>query len=309
MAETLLTRKVIMQAKVETVKGTAETTGMLDVYCLGEPDIKPTGPFDGRKGGGIYLGHTEAGVIGEKSGSLSCTVELRGDGASGMDTGLAELLQACVLAETGAVYQVTSNNTNHKTVTLFVFRDGKKEVLSGAMGTVTLEGETGKTIKCNFEFKGIYSTPSDVALPAFAPGATLPPIMANGTFTIAAVAKLVSKFSLAMNNDVQLRWDANAASGIYHAHIIDFDPVFTCDIESDKVANYDVYGAWLAGTLAALSIVVGSGAGEQITIAAPKLQYREIPHADREGTQVNEITAQCNHDSGDDSVSITVAAV
>lgn len=309
MAEGLLTRKVIMQVKVETVKGTAETTGMLDVYCLGEPDIKPTGPFDGRKGGGIYLGHTESGIIGEKSGSLSCTVELRGDGSSGMDTGLAELLQASVLAVTSEVYQVTSNPANHKTCTIFVFRDGKKEVLYGAMGTVTLEGETGKTVKCNFEFKGIYAAPTDVALPAFAPGATLPPIMANGTFTIAAVAKLVSKFSLAMNNDVQMRWDVNATSGIYHAHIVDFDPVFTCDFESELVAGYDVYGAWVASTLAAFQLIIGSGAGGQITIDAPKLQYREIPHADREGTQVNDITAQCNHDSGDDSVAITVAGV
>lgn len=307
MAETLLTRKVIMQVLVEIVKGTAETTGLLDVYCLGEPDIKPTGPFDGRKGGGIYLGHTQAGVIGEKSGSLSCTVELRGNGSTGMDEGLAELLKASVLAATAQVYQVTSSPANHKTCTIFVFRDGKKEVLSGAMGTVTLEGETGKSIKCNFEFKGIYSTPIDEALPAFAPGSTLPPIMANGTFTITAVAKLVSKFSLAMNNDVQMRWDVNAVSGIYHAHIVDFDPVFTCDFESDLVATYDIYSAWAAGTLAALQIIVGTGAGEQITIDLPKLQYREIPHADREGTQVNDITAQCNHDSGDDSVKITVA--
>lgn len=307
MAEPLLSRKKIVQVKVEAEKGTAETTGLLDVLCF-EPDIKPTGPFEQRKAGGLYLGHQVVGIIGEKSGTFSCSVELRGNGTTGMDAGLAEMLQASILAMTSEVYQVASNPANHKSLTIHVYTDGKLEVLYGAMGDVTFEGETGKAIMCNFEFKGIYNTPTDVALPAFAPGTELPPIMANGTFSITAVRK-VSKFSLNMNNEVILRPDVNAASGIAHACIVDFDPVVTADLEAELVAAYDIYGAWLAGTEAAMSVVVGSGAGKQITFTLPKLQYRDIPHGDRDGLQINDITAQCNHDSGDDSVAIAVATV
>ena len=215
MAEPLLTRKRIIQVALETEKGTAETTGFIDAYCF-EPDMKSTGPFIQRKAGGIYLGNTVQGIVGEKSGTFSCGVELRGNGTTGMDPGLAILLQAAVLKKTAEVYQVASSPANHKTVTIHLYTDGKHEILYGAMGNVTFEGETGKAIMCNFDFKGIYATPADLALPAFSPGTELPPIMANGTFSIGS-AKLISKFSLNMNNEVIYRLDMNRPSGIYHA--------------------------------------------------------------------------------------------
>ena len=306
MAEPLLSRKKIVQVKIEVEKGTAETTGFTDVLCF-EPDVKSTAPFNQRTAGGLYLGHQVVGIIGEKSGTFSCSAELRGNGTDGMDAGLAVLLQACGLAVTAEVYQVTSNPANHKTITIHVFTDGKREVLSAAMGNVTFAGETGKAIMCNFEFTGIYGAPTDVALPAFTPGTELPPIMANGTFSITAARK-VSKFALNMNNNVILRLDVNAASGIHHACIVDIDPVVTADLEAELVAAYDIYGAYLAGTEAAMSVVVGSGAGKAITFTLPKIQHRDIPHGDRDGLQINDITAQCNHDSGDDSVAVACAA-
>ncbi len=112
-----------------------------------------------------------------------------------------------------------------------------------------------------------------------------------------------------MNNEVVMRHDINAASGIAHAAIVDFDPVVGTDLEAEKVADYDITGIWLAGTEAALSLVLGSGVGKQITFAVPKMQYREIPEGDRSGIQIYDITAQCNHESGDDAVSIAVQTV
>lgn len=307
MAEPLLSRKKVIQAKVETEKGTAETTGLVDVLVF-DPDIKPTGPFEQRKGPGKYLGNSEAGIIGERSGTFTCSVELRGDGTSAMDLGLSELLQGCGLKHTSGTYQVSSSPADHKTVTIWVFEDGVKKILSGAMGNITFEGETGKRLMCNFEFTGIYGTPTDEAIPAFAPSAEPPPILAAGTFTI-ATAKMISKLSLNMNNDVQLRKDINASSGFAHAVIVDIDPVLSFDLEAELVASNDIYGAWLAGTEAAVSLVLGSGAGKEITFTIPKLQYREIPEGDRDGLQIYDAVGQCNHSSGDDAVAIAVTAV
>ena len=112
-----------------------------------------------------------------------------------------------------------------------------------------------------------------------------------------------------MNNDVQLRKDINAASGFAHAVIVDFDPVLSFDLEAELVANNDIYGAWLAGTEAAVSLVLGTGAGKQITFTIPKLQYREIPEGDRDGLQIYDAVGQCNHSSGDDAVAIAVTTV
>jgi hypothetical protein len=308
MAEPLLSRKKVIQVEIESAKGTANAVPSVTDVLVFEPDMKPTAPFQQRKGPGKYLGNSEKGIIEEKSGSFTCSAEMRGNGTNAMDTGLAVLLQACGLKNTAETYQVTSVPANHKTITIWVFEDGVKKILHGAMGNVTFEGETGKRLMCNFEFTGIWNAPTDAAIPAFAPSAEPPPILATGTFSIGAARK-VSRFSLNMNNEVVLRHDINAASGIAHAVITDFDPVVGADLEADLVATYDINGIWLAGTEAAMSVVLGTGAGKCITFTIPKLQYREIPEGDRSGLQIYDITAQCNHSTVDDAVAIAVTTV
>ena len=305
-SEPLIKKKTVIQAKIEAVKGTAETTGLTDCLVF-DPDIKPTAPFIGRNGPGLYLGNANAGVIGERSGSLTFSAEVRGNGSTGMDAGLAVLLQGCGLKKTSEVYQVSSAMADHSTLTIFVFEDGKKKILHGAMGNVTFEGETGKRLMANFEFFGIWNAPTDVALPAFTPGTESPPILASGTFTVASNAKLISRLSLNMGNNVVMRPDINATSGIAHYCITDIDPVLGFDLEAELVATYDIYGAWLAGTEAAVSLVLGSGAGKEITFTIPALQYRELPEGEREGKLIYDATGQCNHSSGDDAVAISVA--
>lgn len=304
--EPLIKRKTVIQAKIETLKGTAETESFVDCLVY-DPDIKPTAPFIPRNGSGLYLGNMETGVIGERSGTLTFSAAVRGNGTDGMDTGLAVLLQGCGLKKTAEVYQVSSAMADHKTLTIWVFEDGLKKILHGAMGNVTFEGETGKRLMANFEFSGIWNTPTDVALPAFTPGTEPPPILATGTFTVVA-AKLISRLSLNMGNNVVMRPDINAASGIAHYCITDIDPVLGFDQEAALVATYDIYGIWLAGTEAAVSLVLGSGAGKEITFTMPKMQYREVPEGEREGKLIYDATGQCNHDSGDDAVAISVQA-
>jgi hypothetical protein len=49
------------------------------------------------------------------------------------------------------------------------------------------------------------------------------------------------------------------------------------------VAAHDFYGRWKAGTLGALSMVLGALAGNILTITAPKLQYTKHAEGDRDG--------------------------
>jgi len=300
----MLARKKVIQAKLETEKGTKETEGFTDIRIF-DPDIRPSSPFEPRRGSGKYLGNSVAGIVQERSGIFTCSTELRGNGTDAMDAGLSVLLQCCGLKNTAESYQVSSVVANHKTCTIQVFEDGKKKVLYGAMGNLTFEGDTGKRMMCNFEFTGIWDAPVDEELPAFSPGTEPPPILASGTFSIGAARK-VSRVSLNMGNEVVLRMDINAASGIAHAVIVDNDPVMSCDLEAELVAAYDINGIWLAGTEAAVSLVLGSGAGKQITFTIPKFQYREIPEGNRDGILTYDITGQCNHDSGDDAVKVAV---
>ena len=300
-----LRRKRVIKVALEDPRGTkvAGTQAIL-VFDL---EINPTAPFEERKGTGLYRGHTVTGVLGERTGTCSFKAELRGNGASGMETGLAILLQACGLAKTLEVFQVHSDHTNDKTISIDVWEDGRKKGLAGCSGNVTFEGEFGKRMFCNFEFSGIWQAPIDEALPAYAPLSTAPMLMQGGTFTLATEEIKISRLSLNMGSNPVPRADVAAAGGIAYFMVTDYDTVITIDPEADLVAGYDFYGIWLAGTEAAVSLILSDGT-DKVTFTIPKVQYREIREGDRDGIEIEEITGQCNHSSGDDSVAITAAA-
>lgn len=300
----LLTRKRVIKVTIETTKGTKVAgTSAIRVFDL---EINSTAPFEERKGSGLYLGNTEAGILGELSGSCSFKAELRGNGASGMDAAIAILLQACGFKKAVEVYTLSSTLSDHKTISIDVWEDGRKKGLAGASGIVTFEGEVGKRMMCNFEFFGRWVAPIDEALPAYVPGTETPLRLQAGTFTLATEAIKIAKYGLATGANVIMRGDVSAAGGIDHYMITDFDPVVSLDPEADLVAGHDYHGIWLAGTEAAVSLAIGGGALDTITIAQPKVQYRELRESDRNGIQIYDLTGQCNHDSGDDAVTITV---
>ncbi len=299
----LLTKKKVIKVILEAEKGTklAGTQALL-VFDL---DIKPTAPFEERKGSGLYRGHANTGILGERSGSCSFKAELRGTGAGGLEAGLAILLQSCGFTKTLEVYNMHSTHSADKTISIDVWEDGKKKGLAGASAEVTFEGETGGRMMLNFDFFGVWQAPIDEALPTFAPSTTTPMRLQGGTFTLGGESIKISKFSLAMGNNPVMRPDVDAAGGIAYYIITDYDPVLSMDPESDLVAGYDINGLWLAHTTGAVSLAITDGT-DTVTFTIPALQYKEIPEGDRDGIQVNEITGQCVHSSGDDAVAIAV---
>lgn len=301
----LLTRKRVIKVTIETTKGTkvAGTQALL-VFDL---DIKGTAPFVERKGTGLYRGHSETGILEERSGTCAFKAELRATAGTpnAMEAGLAMLLQACGLKQTVQVYQVHSTPADDKTISIDVWEDGVKKGLAGAMGNVTFEGQAGKRVMCNFEFSGIWQAPVDEALPAYAPSSDTPMRVQGGTFTLGAESIKIANFSLNMGNNVVMRGDVDGVGGIAHYMITDYDTVLSIDPEADLVAGYDFNGIWLAGTEAAVSLALTDGTNTA-TFTIPKFQQREIPGGDRDGIQTYEVVGQCNHDSGNDAVAIAV---
>lgn len=301
-----LRRKRVIKVILEAEKGTklAATQAIL-VYDL---EINPTAEFIKRMGSGLYRGNTVPGTLGANSGVCSFSVELRGTDAAGMEAGLAILLQGCGLKKTLEVYQVHSTPADDKTISIDVWEDGKKKGLAGAMGTVRFENEdTGGRMMVYFEFFGIWQTPTDEALPAYEPSTTVPMRFQGGSFKIATVAKVITKFNLDMGNNVIPLYDVNAAGGIGYYCITDTDPTLAFDLQIEPVATYDIDGIWYAGTEADVELIVNNGT-DKVTFAMPKVQYKEIPSGDKEGIIVYDAVGQCNHSTGDDSVVITAAA-
>jgi len=305
IGDLMLRKKRVAKIILEETKGTkiAGTTAILTENL----EINPTGAFIERKADGLYRGHSAPGTIGAMTGRCSFNVELRGTGAGACEAGLAILLQCCCLKKTSEVYQIHSTHADDKTISIDVWEDGKKKGLAGASGTFTLEAEAGGRFVFKFDLQGLWVTPSDEAMPAFAPSTVLPLMFKGGTFTIATNAIKIGKFAFDMGVDVQPREDGTAASGVAYFHTLDAMPMLSIDPEAQKVADYDFYGLWAASTEAAISLVA-QNATDKCTIAIPKLQYREVSEGERGGKFIYDVNGQCNQSSGNDSVTFTFAS-
>jgi len=309
----MLTRKRVPKIIQEATPGTKlAATQAIRAYDL---EIESTAEYEKRAGAGLYVGNAETGIHGAETGKCSFKTPLIGTGSSGMGLACLILLQAAWLKKTVEVYQVTSDITNWKTLSLDAWLDGKKKTLFGAMGNIVLDWEARRTegAMLAVDLQGLYSAIIDDDLPAWVPETVTP--MRMTSFKINNVAKKIHSLSLDMQNVVVPRSDPNAAAvlrtnvmpetEIAHYMITDNAPQITIDPEDELVATYDFDGLRRVQTEHAIVIVFSDGT-DTITITLPKVQITECPSGDRDGKSTIQYVGQCNHSTGDDAVSIAV---
>ncbi len=301
-----LGRRRLVRVALETTAGTAEspTTQLILAY---DPVINRENTFQERQYASQYGGR-QAGQMAEPTGTCSFRTELRSDGTDALDAGLAMLLNACGMKLTGSVFAPRTDIPSADcTVTLDVFEDGVRKRIHGAAGTFTLTGEAGKAVFVEFEFSGIWAAPVDEALPADTPGTRKAMRLADATFSIGSGFPKVSNFSLTANNVVEQRQDISAAAAIERYIVADRDITIGVDPEHAAVATHDIFGLLEGETEVAASLELSDG-DVDLTIAAPKAQYREVSEGTRDSKAIHDVTLQCNMDSGDDEVTLTTAA-
>ena len=302
----LLSRKRVIQVKVDATKGATNTVPDTDILVF-DLKIDPEDSFVERKGSGKVFGHTSPGVLqGTRAGSCSFKTELRSTGAAALDAGLVMLLQACGQKQATQVYTPTSVHATQETLTMAVYEDGLKKMLYGCSGTFTMAPEDGRIV-LSFDFKGVWVAPTDVALPTVAYSAVLPVSWGHGSnaFLLATLGIKISTFEFNAGSNVVPRM-SNGLIAYYM--ITDRDPTMTFDPESDLVAGYALHAAWLAGTEGAVSLALTDGTAT-FTLAATKFQYREVKEGDRDGIMIDNVTGQFNivtMNTGDDEYSLTV---
>lgn len=288
----LLRRKSVFAAKVETTIGTAESlTGAEGVYNARDFMIQPTIAVTRREGqGGFnYLAGIPEGMIG------TCTIvhDLAYDGTN-IPTWASVLLPACGWVDTAGVFSPVSSGpgANVKTLTIGHYKDGKRSLLSGAMGNFKISCPTGKLAFITFTFTGKYSTnETDTAIIAPTYPTTLPMRFAAGALTWNSVALCTSNVEVDAGNSVIMRECVNASdrSGYVSALVTNRAPVITADPESVLVATQDRDAHWLSSLPYALSITVGT-AGSSIVIAAPKAQLENKQQGNRSDMMVDDLT-------------------
>jgi hypothetical protein len=182
------------------------------------------------------------------------------------------------------------------------------KTLYGATGTFKISGKSGEPAYFEFEFTGIWGPPTDVTnlpLPAFP---AVPPTFVSSAFSLGTgtpFSPKISKFDLDMANTSKLIESINTASGYLNSVITKRSPKGSIDPMAETVTAWDVYGEWYSGATQAVSLQVGSTAGNTMTITAPAFQIIDAQEANRDDLVTTDVKFQLNENTGDDEISIT----
>jgi len=311
IAPMMFRRRVLQLGDEGATKGTA-AAGDTHVYAF-DAAINPDDTFIQRRPVGQTGGNLD-GVVGARTGAAKFKVELRSASSTTLNAGVSLLLQAAGFKLATLVYTPSIVEADQKSLTIDMYEDGLLKRLTGGAGNLTMNAEIGGLVYLDCDFKGVWVAPTDVALGTASPAAVVPMRFAASTLTITPTAlgaytPKVSKFSLSLNANVILRPDQSKSSGYSYGLITDVDPTIELDLEADNAATHDAYGLWLAGTNAALSMLL-QDATTKATIAGA-IQYRTVAEADRDGVLVHNVVAQFVN-AANPSVgvpTITIAAV
>ena len=289
----LLRRKSVFAAKVESTPGTAETiTSAEGAYNARDVIIQPSVAVTRREGQGGF--NYLAGIPEGMMGTGTIVHDLAYDGTS-IPTWASVLLPACGWVDTAGTFSPVSSGPGSggvKTVTLGHYKDGKRALLSGAMGTFTITCPTGKVAFITFTFTGKYSTnETDTAIIAPTYPTTLPMRFSPGVLTWNSVDLCTSTVTVDAGNSVIMRECVDVANrtGYKSAIVTNRVPVITADPESELVATQDREAKWLTSVPEAFSMRVGVALAS-IVIAAPKAQLENKQQGNRNDMMTDDLT-------------------
>jgi hypothetical protein len=295
----------VLAAKIETTVGTPITLAAADAAMnIYNPVIQCTTEMEQREGqGGFnYLPGIPEGM------QATCTIKhaLTYNGTD-IPNWAAVLLPACGWVDTAGVFSPVTQGPGGaggvKTLTIGQYKDGKLQLISGAMGTWKIVAPTGKQAMIEFTFTGKYSTnETDEALIAPTYPAVLPLRVAAGALTFNSVNLCTSNVEFDAGNTVVMRECVNATdrSGYVSAVVTNRAPVITADPESVLVATQNRDSLWLTSSPQAFSMRIGT-VGSSVTIAAPKAQLENKQQAERNGMSTDDLTWLCSRGSAADT--------
>jgi hypothetical protein len=301
----LLRRKSVFAAKVETTVGTAESLSGSDAaFNAMDYVIQPNIAMTRREGqGGFnYLPGIPEGMLG----TVTVKMEASYNGTD-IPSWASVLLPACGWVDTAGVFSPVTQGPGGaggvKTLTIGHYKDGKRSLLSGAMGTFKIVCETGKIAFFEFTFTGKYSSnETDTAILSPTYPTVSPLRFAQGALTWNSVALCTSRVEVDAGNSVIMRECVNASdrSGYVSAIVTNRSPVITADPESVLVATQDRDSLWLTPTAHAFSMQIGTS-GSSITVAAPKAALENKQQGNRNDMMTDDLTWLATAGSGADT--------
>lgn len=305
----LLTQKSVILAKIESTYATDPTpTTSADAISVYDVEIEMTREAQERRPIDVTLSPLQP-VMGDGFGKISFDVNLKGSGTAGTAPDWLVLAKACGYVNTNVPATsdtLKPDDTPTDSCTIWAYKDGIKYVFVGCRGEMKWVFEAGKIVKLKFEMQGRYALCTDVSLPSAITVDSTRPVPAIGTvFTFGSYAAVIEKLELSLNNEIVKNPDMNATYGVQSFEITGRKPSgkMTVNAVLRATSNADFWSYMDAGTTKALSIVIGTAAGNIATITAPVCTITSIKPSSKNGIDTFEIEFDLVRSSGGDEFS------
>jgi hypothetical protein len=308
----LHTKKTTLLAKIETTAApgtdTIPTVAANAIMAFDVSlDIKPN--MEER-----YPGNSDRSaypnIRGETAVELKFWIELKGSGTKGTAPRWAPLLKACDRLETtlAGTSNVYSPALVSETCSIYVNIDGILHKILGCAGDCEIDLTSGKTPRLNFTMSGIYALATDSEIAAGSFDDVTPNIVKGTTMTFGTYAAITEKILLKFGNTVIKRTSMNATEGILAFMVGPRNPsgILTCEVVLRATSSADFLSYFDVGTTRALSFVLGTTAGNIVTITAPVCRLSAPKYGDRDGLRIWDIEFQMARSVGNDERSLAL---
>lgn len=274
-------RRRVVLAKIESAYGT-DATPVAGTDAVQVADVNATP---------IELEYVERTLIRPALGNfedlpaksrvkIDIDLEVAGFGSAGPATptpGYSALLRMCGLSVTvnaGVDVQYKPISSGFESGTIYFYQDGTLHKLTGCRGNLEIVMDLNQRPIYRLSITGLYSTPTDVALPTPTVTAYQRPVVVNransSAFSLHGFSGRLQSLSINLNNEVVHRNLVGQTTD--EILITNRAPSGSVEIEApDTIAAKDWYTAILNVTLAALSLTHGP-ATNQVKVDAPSVQ-------------------------------------
>jgi hypothetical protein len=203
-----------------------------------------------------------------------------------------------------------SDETSGAYSTVALYQDGKIYKIHGAVGNCKITLAVGAPMLMEFEFTGVYNAPIDGALLVPTYSAIIEPAFLDASVTVLGLATArIKTLTLDLGNEVSMRPNPNATTGLFTAQIVRRNPTGTIDPEEALAATKNYWAEFIAGTLGSITTGTWPSGGtnyNMFNLTIPNAQYNSVGLADRDGVANAPINflALANSDAGDDEWSL-----
>jgi hypothetical protein len=209
------------------------------------------------------------------------------DYTAGKVATLTDTMGGAIVATTN--YQIPINvlykpaSSSISSLTFYIYIDGVVYKAFGGRGTVKLSLTSGGVGKLSFDFKAMFGSKSDAAVPTPTYDSTRPPVFKSAVMLINRLAAAINSFNLDNGNTTAQADNPNAAEGFDPAEITGRDITGSVDPKETLIATRDIMTDLRAGTKRIIHARYGATTGNKVGITIPQALYNDEDSGDREG--------------------------